>query len=118
MVRKCCLKNFNGSDNNVRCERHWPENYSATTDYEKLRPCDPTSVFYCIKSSLRPTVSYAQRKGVRAHNKITNIIADELHLFEQKDRIKIINNIQQKLKPAKINNVGLIMYKCHEKLFT
>ena len=74
-------------------------------------------MFYCIKSTLLPTVSYAPRKVVRAHKKITNIIADELHLVEQKDRIKIINNIQQKLKPAKIYNVDLIMYKCHEKLF-
>ena len=34
-----------------------------------------------------------------------NIIPDELHLLQQKNRTEDIGNIQQNLKPADINNV-------------
>ena len=45
---------------------------------------------------------------------MSNIIPDKLHLFDQKDRIENIINIQNKLNPAHINN-SFIMYKCNEK---
>ena len=123
MIRKCCVTNFNGncnaenkvktfrlpqnSEESIRwitiipkgnipdsidaaaCEKGWPKDYPIIIDYGKLRPRDPNSVFGCIKSRLLPTV--------RADSGIRHIIPDELHLFEQKDRIEDIDNIQYKL---------------------
>ena len=48
-------------------------------------------------------------------------IPHKLHLFERKVRIKGIDNFKlkfqiNKLKPADINNISFIMYKCNEKL--
>ena len=73
-------------------------------------------MFFCIKSSLLPIVPSAPRKMVRAPIEIINVIPDELHLFEQKDRIEDIDNIPQKLKPGDVNNISFIVYKCNEKL--
>ena len=43
-------------------------------------------------------------------------IPDELHLFEQKDRIQDIVNIQQENQLLiLVNDINLIMYKCNEK---
>ena len=48
-------------------------------------------------------------------------IPHKLHLFERKVRIEGIDNFKlkfqiNKLKPANINNISFIMYKCNEKL--
>ena len=67
-----------------------------------------------MKSSLLSTVTSAPRKTISVHSDMSNIIPDKLHLFEQKDRIENIINIQNKLNPADINN-SFIMYKCNEK---
>ena len=57
-----------------------------------------------------PLFHQHQKKAARAHRCIRNIIPDELHLFEQNDRIKDIDNIQHKLEPADITNIGFIMF--------
>ena len=67
-----------------------------------------------MKSSLLSTVTSAPRKTISVHSDMSNIIPDKLHLFDQKDRIENIINIQNKLNPADINN-SFIMYKCNEK---
>ena len=67
-----------------------------------------------MKSSLLSTVTSAPRKTISVHSDMSNIIPNKLHLFEQKDRIENIINIQNKLNPADINN-SFIMYKCNEK---
>ena len=44
------------------------------------------------------------------------IIPDDSHLFEYKNRIGDIENIQHKPKPVDLNNISFIVYKCNEKL--
>ena len=67
-----------------------------------------------MKSSLLSTVTSAPRKTISVHSDMSNVIPDKLHLFEQKDRMENIINIQNKLNPADINN-SFIIYKCNEK---
>ena len=56
------------------------------------------------------------RKTVRTDTEIRHIIPDELHLFEQKDKIEYIGTFQHKLKPPNMNNISFIKYKWNEKL--
>ena len=59
------------------CLSHRPKDHPTLTEYGKLRPRDPPSLFGCIKSSLLPTVSSAPRRNVRTHSEVRNIIPDE-----------------------------------------
>ena len=69
---------------NVVYEANWPQNYHTIIDFGKLHPLDPLLVFDSIKSSLLSFVPSAHK--IRIHSETRSIIADELLLFEQKDR--------------------------------
>ena len=73
---------------NVVCEGNWPKDDTIIIDYGKLHPHDPPSVSDCIESSLLPP-----RKTIWAHSEMRNVIPDELHISEQKDRTEDIDNI-------------------------
>ena len=78
-------KGLLNSKDTVVCLRHWPKDYTIIRLWPALRPPGPSLLFNCFKlfkSSLLPTVPSAPRKIVR------NVIPDELHLFEQKDKIE------------------------------
>ena len=59
---------------------------------------------------------HLQGKPIISHDEIRNLIPDELHLFDQKDKIEDIDNIQHKLRPADSNNISFIRHKCFENL--
>ena len=44
----------------VVCEKHWPNDYPTITDFCKLCPRNPHSVFDSIKSRLLPIVPSTQ----------------------------------------------------------
>ena len=73
----------------------------------KVRPRDPYPVLVYIKSSLLAAVR-SYRKEVWALSKTRNIIPYELHLFEQKKRIRHIENTLAISNLLDMNNITFI----------
>lgn len=78
-------------------------------------PMTHPQYFTPLKQAYFP-LFHAHHGSIIADSEIRTIIPDELHLFEQKQEIEVIDNIQQKIKPANIKNISFVMCKCNEKL--
>ena len=70
--------------------------------------------FQCLTALNQPQfpLFHLHQKNCRSIKEIP----DKLYLFEQKDRIEYLHNIQSKIKPADIINISFIMYKYNKKL--